>query len=570
MPAPSILSRLKQLVPGFTPRPTPPALVVESPEARRDRIIGEAKQALDRSRGRPAPSVEERVPQHYYHGVAGKIWFLPAIDSATNDSPEIRAAMRLMIRDAYVKAAWEPLCIAVESEEWQIQPSESGNPGAEEQAEFVTTMFNDYTRGGMSAIVRAIIGQLGPDGFGLAEKVWAVAAKGKLEGKIILEAAKAKDPQDLRVKGDAYGNVTHVSSTRRLGDEYPITDFLYSRYPGFFDEPLGMAAFRASYAAYWMRDTVRKLRIIHTEKKMAGMLVGTYAAGDDDAKATLSAALREAKSTTWMAVPEGTRVEAMQLSTASEPDYKSHEESLRDEIVTGIAFATLQTMTASVPGEGRGDSEVQKETSELAAWRLMSIVLQVVNEQLIPDLIDYNFPFPAAGGYPKLSFGAISKDDILKDQQVVQGAQAMGLVPSKKHYGKAWSVQLADPNDPDDQMQEGGPQPPPGPGGGGGFGGGSPFGFSEVWSFAEWQPYKGPEGGTGWTNGTEVRYQDDPPDDEGGRGPASPAATPVRKQITVGGNKLTLEIGADGKGKVVEGPAHLLGKVMGRAAAPPP
>jgi hypothetical protein len=324
--------------------------------------------------------------------------------------------MRLMIRDAYVKAAWEPLCIAVESEEWQVQPSESGNADAEEQAEFVTANFNDYLKGGVPALVHAIIGQLGPDGFGLAEKVWAVAAKGKLEGKIVLEAAKAKDPDNLHVKGDSFGNVTHVTSTRKAGEEFPITDFLYSRYPGMFDEPLGMAAFRASYGAYWMRDTVRKLRIMHTEKKMAGMLVGTYADGADDDKATLEAALRAAKSSTWMAIPEGTRVEAVQLSTASEPDYKSHEESLRDEIVTGIAFATLQTMTASVPGEGRGDSEVQKETSELAAWRLMSIVLQVVNEQLIPDLIDYNFPYPAAGGYPKLSFGAISKDEILKDR----------------------------------------------------------------------------------------------------------------------------------------------------------
>lgn len=37
-------------------------------------------------------------------------------------------------------------------------------------------------------------------------------------------------------------------------------------------------------------------------------------------------------------------------------------------------------------------------------------------------------------------------------------------------------------------------------------------------TFAEWQPYTGPEGGRGWTNGREVRYQPNKPDDDDGTG----------------------------------------------------
>ena len=143
--------------------------------------------------GRPAPRVDEKVPANYYHGVAGKVWFLPYADSVTKDTPEIRAALRQMRKDGYVKAAWEPQIAAVASEDWQVQPAEPGNPEAEEQAEFVTRVFQDYLRGGMPSLVRAVCAPLGSDGFSVAEKVWAVGAKGRLEGKIVLEAAKPKE-----------------------------------------------------------------------------------------------------------------------------------------------------------------------------------------------------------------------------------------------------------------------------------------------------------------------------------------------------------------------------------------
>lgn len=502
MPAPSILSRLKQLIPGYAPRPTPPALVVETPDQRAARRLAEVQQQLDRSRGRPAPRVDEKVPANYYHGVAGKVWFLPYADSVTKDTPEIRAALRQMRKDGYVKAAWEPQIAAVASEDWQVQPAEPGNPEAEEQAEFVTRVFQDYLRGGMPSLVRAVCAPLGSDGFSVAEKVWAVGAKGRLEGKIVLEAAKPKDPEWLHVKGDTFNNVTHLTSTRKAGDEYPITDFLYSRYLTVFDEPLGEAAFRPAYGPYWQRDTVRKLRIIHCEKRMAGTLMGTYAADDDDQKAALEAALRQARSSTWISVPEGARVEALALSTASEPDYKSFDESLREEIVTSIAFATLQTMQGTVP-DARGDSNVQKQTSDLGPWLLMTIVAQAVNEQLIPDLIDYNFPYPAAGGYPKLTFGAVSNAELLELVQIVEAAQRIGLKPSRKHYAGVLSIKEADPNDPDDQMQAAGQQPPMPPGGGFGGMGGDPFGgqqpdpfaFSEAWESFAWSPAKSRTGG---------------------------------------------------------------------------
>lgn len=505
---PSILSQLAGLFPAFRAKYAPG---VPTREEQAQKLLELERQKLERSRARPAPQAGERVARNTFSGggIAGRVWFLPYADSTTADTPEIRAAMRLMRTDAFVKTGWEPQILSVESEDWQIQPSEPGNPYSEEQADFVKRVFEDYTTGGMSAIVRAIAAPLGSDGHSVCEKVWAVARKGRLRGRIVLEKLPARDTDpnvgEIRLEGDSFGNVTHVVPLRTNDgrrDPISINDFVYSRYLGVFGEPLGEAAFRPVYGPYWMRDTLRKLRVIYHEKHMAGLLLGKYK--DDDDKPALDAALELAKANTWLSVPDSVQIEMMTLSTASESDFKSFDESLSSEIVQGLAFATLQSLQGTVP-DARGSAAAQKSMSELGPWLIMKIVTQGVNSQLIPDLIDFNYAYPAAGGYPKLTFGAVSNGELIELLDVVERAQRIGLKPSRKYYAQSLSIQEADENDPDDALEPpgaGGGMPgmggvPPGadPFGGGGdpFGGppepplppepdagGEPFGFAEA------------------------------------------------------------------------------------------
>ena len=100
-------------------------------------------------------------------------------------------------------------------------------------------------------------------------------------------------------------------------------------------------------------------------------------------------------------------------------------------------------------GEVRGDSEVQKQISDLGPWYLMYLVMDVVNRQLIPNWIDWNYPYRAAGACPKLTFGAVSTQEHLQLLQLIQGAQQAGLSPSRKYYAKSLGIQQADPNDPE-------------------------------------------------------------------------------------------------------------------------
>lgn len=453
----SILSRLSSLVPDFRPFRTPAA----------------------RGTVRPRPSQDEKIATRA--GV-GRTWFLPYADStATDDTPDIRAAMRKMLRDPYIKSAWLSQLLSVLSQPIQVHtPKGKKNRTDQGRADFVRHCL-EHAQDGMLGVGTAILMNHGSDGYTVSEKVWQTDARGKYANKVTLRALKPKDLDEHgRLIGDEHNNVTGVWSSR-TNDTYPITDFVYTRYLHTFDEPMGMAAFRPSYGAYWARDTVRKLRIIHKEKNLDGLLMGTYE--DPADKGPLEAALARARSSTWLSIPAGVRVEMLSKSQAAEGDYKSFDESLREESLVGIALAHLHILQGGV-SDARGNTKVHKAVADLGPWLLTYIIQYAINRQVVPDLIDYNYGY--SDEYPQVTLGGVSNAEVIELLQVLEGAQRAGFKPSKSYYATELTIQEADPNDPEDLLTPpaaGGMAPPGGGmdlggmlGGMGGPSGGDPFG----------------------------------------------------------------------------------------------
>lgn len=429
--------------------------------------------ALDeRSTVRERPATEERVADRM-GGPSSRFFFLPHPDAPLADPEDVRQGMRKMFRDPYVKTAWMTQVLTVASQDFQVHAADESDQLARQQAEFVERCLK-RVQGGMVEVAITLLNPLGPDGYTIAEKVFEPVASGRDKGRVRYRALKSKSPSRVRIRVDRFNNPVGVEPVGESSVTYPMSDFVFLKYFGLYDAPEGMAAFRAAYGAYWMRDTVMKLRIIHHEKKIGGMLVGTYQNPAD--KAGLDDALARAKNATWMSIPEGVRVEALALSTASDTEYQQFVDSCNVDIVTGIAFASLQILQGQTT-DARGDTKVQKSTSDLAAWYLTSLLQYALDTQLVPDLIDYNFPRVPDGEYPTVTFGAVSNQELVALADLVSRAQQIGLKPSRKYYAKALGIQEADPNDPDDQLQLPGQQ---GMGMGGMPGmpgmGGTPFG----------------------------------------------------------------------------------------------
>ena len=404
-----VLSTLGRLFPGFNP-------------AARTAVTAVQPTTPTRDDDRPRRSYGEKVPAGY--GIGTNITFLPYVDSATADTAAIRDAMRQMLRDPWVKAAWTSQVFAVASQDHAVTPHDKKDANAILQAEF-TRHWIEELPGGMAGLAMTIAMPLGPDGISVVEPVNAPpAASGRWAGKVMPSKCVARDVNHIRLIGDRFRNITTVKATREpTQPEYPAGDFVITQYMPVFGEPFGTAAFRASYSAYWMLDTIRKLRALHHEKRTKGRIVGTYDADSPDEKDQLEAALRQLSASDFAVVPEGVKIEAIAMTTANETDYKSFEQDKQTEIVTGIALASLQILQGNVT-DARGDTGVQQETSQLGTWYLQRLVEEAV-KQLVKLYIDLNFPSPA--GYPKVTLGQVKQSEAKAFLDTIEQAQRLGF-----------------------------------------------------------------------------------------------------------------------------------------------
>ena len=426
-------------------------------------------------------------------GIFGRFWFMPYIDNHTQETDAMRAAYKTMLKSPYVKSGLMTKVLAVASLDWQIQPANHDSPRDKELCAFLRYCIEDVVPDGMPGIVQSITLPRLIDGYAISEKIVGIEERHpKWHGKAALKNVKSRNTDLYQLEIDEFNNVIGLRGIGPNADKFwPITEFIYTRHTPIYDSPGGMSDLRAAYAPWWMEDTVRKLRAIHAEKNTGGLLVGTYT--DDTAQGSLEGILERARSNTWAAVPDGVKLEALNLAQAGESDYKSFIDDCKKDILVAITGAYLQVLEGQV-SDGRGSASVSaKSVAELYQWILASQVQDVFNKQIFPSLTDLNYP---GCGYPKLTLGSVSEQELAAVLANHAAAQQLGLKLSKKQTYSRTSFEP--PSGPDDELQPAAPAPMP-PGGGPA----AALPFSEsVEQFAEWKPYTNPrDGRTGAISG---------------------------------------------------------------------
>jgi hypothetical protein len=397
-------------------------------------------------------------------------WFLPYFDDKTGETAEMRAAYRMMFADPNVKAALLGKLLAVGALDLKVLPADKKNPTDRHVAKFVEYNLRQRVTGGIPGVAWSILGAGLIDGYSVCEKVFAPEERGRYRDQIILKDLKPKDTgNDVILLTDEYRNVVGVQGLRyNSGETFSPSSFVIFKHLPLFQSPTGMSDLRAVYSRYWMLDTVLKLRAIGLEKRSMPLLVGTYA--DETVQPSLEKALRLAKSQYWLAVPEGARVEALNIAGSSQAEFKSAIEDLKHDIFLGIAGAILQALEGAQDSE-RGNSQVHRSTADLFIWYLSSCVESLLNDRddgLIKDLVDLNF---VVADYPQAKLSAVDVNELIQEIQIDTGLSALGLDLSKDELYERYS--RTPPEDPDDVLK---PQQPQQGGGGGGldglFGGG--------------------------------------------------------------------------------------------------
>lgn len=355
------------------------------------------------------------------------------------------AVYRNMVkRDGAVKNALETKILARLSTGWTIRPpDEDVEPRAAELVEFVEYNL-EQMRGNFLEALRRIMSAL-QYGFSVTEENWQIYKRGKWNGYLGLETLKTKDARDWDFQVDKFGNLECLIQGLTTGQRHqlPPEKFIIFPYMGEAGNWYGTSDLRAAYRAYFSKDMVGRFWNIALEK--FGMPTvyakipetedqgevdpdgGTQAGGlSQDDRDYLLNLLDKIQSATSFYVPEGVDLHLLESSKASgKAGYEMAVRYYDQEIQKAVLLPTLLT------DEGqRGTQALGREHAKTFLFVLNylgGLIEEIINEQLIRRVIDYNFRDVEA--YPYFLFKEYSHEKESSYAELLETAATLGALP---------------------------------------------------------------------------------------------------------------------------------------------
>ncbi len=410
----------------------------------------------------------------------------PFYDNLTGETPEIRSMYRQVLKEPTVKAALLGKIFAVSQSDLTMKAA-AKTPYDQQIADFNRDNLAK-TRGGVRHVIESMLFGALLDGYSVSEKIRCVAERGKWKGKIVLGHLKAKDTQysngpwsvtggnhragsgwgRVQLVVDEFKNVTAIfAGSPNGGVEFDPKDFVVVTYLKLFESPLGMSDMRAINRASTCKEAAIRLRMIFLDKYTGPFLVGKH--NNETTRLYMEAALKKARAAGYITIPEGSEVEVLNLAMSGTADFKSAIDDFDREILIGIQGAFLHIFEGQT-ADGRGDTKVHKGQSDLFVWYLAQLAADAINEQIVPDFTDLNFP-----GKPELptaSLGGVDPAAIVSELKIGDTLHAAGVPTSlEAWYEKSqWPAPkspedtlpgLIDPNSPEAKLAQAQAQPAP-------------------------------------------------------------------------------------------------------------
>lgn len=380
-------------------------------------------------------------------------WFLPYYDEGqtVGESATMRLAYRRMLNDPNVKAALFGKIQAVSNLTLKIIPQDRKDQKQAQIADLVRWNLEEALDGGMPDLAWNILTGGLIDGFSVCEKVFAREEKGKYAGSYYLRALKPKDAtRDVILLTDEFRNVVGVQGLRyNPGVTFSPAKFVIYRHQPLFDNPTGMSDLRATYKSWWMLDTVQKLRAVGLEKRSLPVVVGEYQTAQQ--RPAVEEALSLVKSQSWLAVPEGVKVQALNIAGGADSQFDSAIRQLSEEIFLGIAGATLQARQGDV-NNARGSSQVHRNTADLFIDYLRVKLQQILNDRsngLVRDIVDLNC---VTDDYPRATLAAVDEADMKAQLEIVKGLWEVGVKQSLNAIYDKFGCEPPDASDDSDSL----------------------------------------------------------------------------------------------------------------------
>lgn len=382
-------------------------------------------------------------------------WFLPydECDTGTGETQAMRQMYRRMIAWAPVKAALQNKIFGVAALKLQIHPADKRNDLDQKIAEGVRWNLIRRLKGSIPALVWKILSAACVDGYSVNEKIWNLQEAGKYAGRIALTNLKQKDTgYDIVPKTDQFNNITSFLGLRyNGGKEFHPSDFVTFAHLPMYERPTGTSDLRAAYSATWLYDTAWKLRRIGLTTKSFPLLWAQYE--KESQQPSINTALAKAKSLSFLTVPKGTMVEALEIAGSSADEFHSTIQDLREEILMCITGAFMHQMGGG-QNVRRGSSEKAESISDLFKWFLSECICGLLNDEetgIIKEIVDLNH---VVSEYPYASLDAVSWEEMKNLADIVGSAREWGMPLSKEWIYEKFSLEAPHKNEDGDETED--------------------------------------------------------------------------------------------------------------------
>lgn len=291
--------------------------------------------------------------------------------------------------------------------------------GGKEEAEFMTNVFSlPAEQGGMVVTFERVMSQLIQglfDGFSPFEKVFWMPTFGPLKGKYTLKKLAYRPPETVTFitdeNGDFAGLRQRVYFNGRYIDKHiPGERSFYFAAQEEQRKFYGVSFFQSAFYHYDKKSKLYYSAHLAAQKTAVGSRVGTFPLNATvQGKKDFAANLGNMSLAQWMMLPEGYKVELLKDTGGYDfLNIINHHNSQMSKSLLASFIDTSQ-------GSGSNDRSLNAPQSPsddmflLMLNAIMNDIAAVINHDLIPQLIDWNFS-GSTDKYPKFTWGSLSDE----------------------------------------------------------------------------------------------------------------------------------------------------------------
>jgi phage gp29-like protein len=388
--------------------------------------------------GRKPPIVETAEA---YGSIGSLIKEISAID---DDLTNLKGAdiYKKMQNDPDVKIGLLIKTGGVLSQGWDLSPGlDEEEPEynlAVEQMDYVQSVF-DAMPGSLDDVLECMLEDALGCGVSIAEKNYRIS-----DGKVSYSSIKTKDPAYFKFVYDDYMNLVGLKQQVNAGSkELDPSKFIYLGYNAKYGEIAGISDLRSAYKYWWAKDKLTQWMLIHAEKYAMPTAKGTYAHGlGAEQQVEILRVLERIKTETALLVPDSVGIELLEAKNSAQSIYLPLLEWCGKQIIRSILGQTLTTDEGARSGS-LALGQVHQNILGIYIKKLQRNIEEFVNEQIIRDLIDYNW---AVRHYPNFMLRLDEKDINRLADVMFRLTQAAIVDP-----GESWIREyLGIPDKPDD------------------------------------------------------------------------------------------------------------------------